>query len=263
MVYVRRMHQPPYEQVQDAYFTFLQFVRRFKESNFVHFVVFISLIFFGAMIPGPFYVPYILNTLHFASWQWVVIDSAGQLSLALASFFWCRFSAHYGNKATLKYSGYFLSLSPFFWLLSTNFYGLVLVNAVCNIAWAGFGLATSNYILEAAIPAKRARCAAYFSVFVGFGSFFGSMIGWALKDLLSHGDNSITLSLASWSFCPISAFIYLLLISGIFRLAVCAVFLPTFQELSNVQPFSLKQYLAQTVLPMARFVDVSETNEEE
>jgi MFS family permease len=234
-MYLRKMYEPEYEHAPDARFTFWQFIRRTRESNFVKFVLYVSLVYFGALIAGPYFLPYTVYTLHWEQWQWVMLESAGAVSSILTLMFWGSFSHRFGNKKTLKYTGAIISIIPLLWLPSTNFYYLVAINTVSGFSWAGFNLCTFNYILEAVSPPKRARCVAYFNLLVGIGSFCGSMLGAGLIKVLP-----LTVSIGSWTYTAATPFIYVLVLSSTTRLLMNLFLGSAFNELRQVEPFELK-----------------------
>jgi MFS family permease len=205
----------------------------------VKFSIFVSLFYFGAYISAPFFVPYAVDVLHFQQWQWVVMDSCQTLAAVLSFIFWGRFSTRFGNKKTLAYTSILISTIPLLWLCSDNFIFLTIVQTLAGGIWSGFGLAVTNYIMEAVTPAKRARCFAYCSIFSGVGMFGGSMAG----TLLMHLPKNI--SIAGLQVKVSSAFLYLLLISGIIRLISGVFFLPIVRELREVQSFSLSEWAFQ------------------
>jgi len=247
-VVIRKMYEPHYEHTPDATFTFWQFIRRARESNFVRFVLFVSLLHFGALISGPFFLPYAIYTLKFEQWQWIVLESFGAIASIMTLLFWGSFSHRFGNRKTLKYTAIIISLIPIWWLVSTNFYYLLAVNTVSGLAWAGFNLSAFNYLLEAVSPPKRARCVAYFNCMVGIGIFSGSMLGGFLYETLPT-----TLSLFGWVLTVSSPFIYLLILSAFGRLLISLLFIGAFSELRKVEHFSLKDlvfYIAEMRLPV-------------
>src|SRR5436190_2095388 len=105
------------------------------------------------------------------------MDSCQTLAAVLSFIFWGRFSTRFGNKKTLAYTSISISTIPLLWLCSDNFVFLTAVQMLAGAIWSGFGLAVTNYIMEAVTPAKRARCFAYCSIFSGVGMFGGSMAG--------------------------------------------------------------------------------------
>ena len=236
LLQVRRVQDPPYVVPPDSVFTFVQFLRRARESNFVHFVLYSALIYFGTMLAGPYFLPYWTYDLGYASWQWVVMSSVTTFSSIVTLFFWERFSDRFGNKKTLAYTGFSISVIPLLWMVSANFYYLAAVNLLSGMAWAGFGLSQWNYILEAVTPPKRARCVAYFNIVCGVGIFAGALLGGWIEKFLPAVEVTPGHT---------TRFFYLLLLSGLCRLLAAAVFVPTFRELREVQPFSLPHWFFQ------------------
>lgn len=247
-LFIQKMHEPEFVHSPDDSFTFWQFIRRARESNFVRFVLFVSLLHFGTLIAGPYFLPYAIYTLKFEQWQWVLLESFGAVASILTLLFWGSFSHRFGNRKALKYTSVVISVIPILWLLSVNFYFLLAVNIISGLAWAGFNLCTFNYILEAVSPAKRARCVAYFNCMVGIGIFAGSMLGGVLYEkiptALVIADNVITVT---------SPFVYLLVLSAIARITMSALFVGAFNELRKVEPFSIKDlvfYIAEMRVPV-------------
>jgi MFS family permease len=190
----------------------------------------------------PFFIPYALHILHQKNWQWVLIESVAVLSVGLTLVFWGRFSTRFGNKATMQYTSYWIVGIPLYWMISGNYYYLLVISAVSGATWAGFSLSSQNYILEAVSPPKRARCMAYFSILAGTSAFLGCMLGGWLNTILPE-----------WSEEFPSCFYYLLIVSACFRFLSLAWLLPTFRELRDVQKFSLTNwfyYVAQTRFPV-------------
>jgi MFS family permease len=234
-IFIQKMYEPKYEHSPEDTFTFWQFIRRARESNFVRFVLFVSLIHFGAHIAGPYFLPYAVYTLKWEQWQWVLLESVGAVASIATMLFWGSFSQRFGNKKTLQYTAFVVALIPMFWVVSTNFYYLVLVNVCSGVSWAGFNLAAFNYILEAVSPNKRARCVAYFNLLVGAGIFGGAMLGGWLNEVLPP-----TLTTGSWSLSVGSPFVYLLVLSAFVRMSMGLLLVGSFRELREVEPFALK-----------------------
>jgi MFS family permease len=231
---IKRMNDPPYEVPPDSVFTFWQFIRRVRESNFVHFVLFTALITFGTYLAGPYFLPYWKYDLKYTSWQWVAMSSAGTLASIWTLIFWGRFSHRFGNKKSLGYTSLCISFIPVAWMVSANFYYLVAVNFFSGMVWAGFTLSSWNYILEAVTPPKRARCVAYFNLFVGAAAFLGSLAGGWIAPHLPAFEVAPGVGSRFWN---------LLLLSATVRFLVWLLFLPTFRELREVERFSLREHI--------------------
>ncbi len=245
-VQIASMKDPPYNPKPDQYFTFVQFIRRARESNFVKFVVFIALTHFSAQVAGPFFLPYWKYELNYSTSQWVVMSGAATLASILMLPLWGRFSDRFGNKCTLFLTGMAISAIPLGWIFTANPYVLVAVNLFSGVVWSGFNLSSWNYILDAVTPHKRARCVAYFNIVCGLGMFGGSMAGgWLLQAM--QPDGWLFPFLPRYEIRPglASAFSYLLLASAVCRLLACVLLIPLFRELRSVQPLPVKRWVFQ------------------
>lgn len=239
---ITRMREPKYVPKPESVFSFWQFISRARESNFVKFVVFVSMLHGTANIAGPYFLPYCRYDLKLESWQWICINSSATLATIVSLMFWGRFADRFGTKRTLAYSSMLIAIQPLLWLVHDHFYYLILINTCAGVSWGGFNLATSNYIMEACSPPVRARCFAYFTTLLGLGVFVGSMVGSVLlKALPRH------LEIGGWSHDVGSTFSYLLVISAALRGLSALLFIPYFKELREVHHFSFKEWFFENV----------------
>ena len=220
--------EPHYQASSNTKFSFWQFIKRARESNFVKFVFFISVLHCGANISAPYFLLYWLDDLKYSSSQWIILASAGSISAIITLLVWGRFSDLFGNKKTMTYCAFLISITPFLWLVSDNMYYLITLQIIAMTFWTGLNLSSMNYIYEAASPPKRARCFAYFSVITGGGVLLGTQIGLFISTHIPK--NLFNLDFKS-SFC------WVLIASGLVRLLACCLFLPLFKELREVKPF--------------------------
>jgi MFS family permease len=239
---IAQMHEPEFVPKPESAFSYLQFISRARESNFVKFVLFASLFNGACNISGPYFLPYCKYGVKFAEWQWLVINSSATFATIISLLFWGKFTDRFGNKRTLKYSGVLVALQPLYWLVSDNFYYLVGINMFSGMFWAGFNLAAGNYILEACSAPVRARCVAYYTMTLGAFVFVGSMIGSALLKMISNYHFS-----GNWLDDIKHTFMYLLWISAATRLLSVLIFVPQFKELREVRHFSLHEWFFENV----------------
>jgi MFS family permease len=76
------------------------------------------------------------------------------------------------------------SILPVLWTLSPHPLWILAAYALGGCVWGGFNLSVFNFVYDAATPAKRARCLAYFNVINGCGVSLGAFTGgWLLSVL--------------------------------------------------------------------------------
>ena len=211
------LHNPEPDIAHEEKFSISDFVRRMDKTNYGHFVIYITLFKFAVNIASPFFAVYMLRDLQFTYLQFTAVTAAEMIASFATMGLWGKLIDGKGTKFVIYASGILTPLIPFFWLFSKNFYYLCVVEIFSGIAWAGFNLSSSNFIFDAVKPENRVRCIAYFKFFEGIAVFAGALIG---GFLIGH--------IPAWIF--ISSIPIIFLISGIIRLIVSVVMLPTLKE---------------------------------
>ncbi len=216
-IFKAMMHNPEPDLAHAEKFSIIDFVKRMEKTNYGHFVIYITLFKFATYLAAPFFAVFMLRELKFTYLQFTIIIVSELLASFIAMGLWGKIIDEKGTKFVLYISGILTPLIPFLWLFSNNFYFLILVEVFSGLSWAGFNLSTSNFIFDAVKPENRVRCIAYYKFFEGFAIVIGSALGGFLIDVLPK-----------WVF--VSSILFVFLISGILRLIISVVLLPTLKE---------------------------------
>ena len=216
-IFKNMMYNPEPDLAHEEKFSLIDFVKRMDKTNYGHFVIYLSLFKLAVNIASPFFAVYMLRDLNFTYIQFTLVIAAEMIASFISMGVWGKLIDNKGTKFVLYISGILTPLIPMFWLFSRNFYYLCIVEIFSGIAWAGFNLSSSNFIFDAVQPENRVRCIAYFKFFEGLAVFAGALLG---GFLINH--------IPAWIF--ISSIPFVFLISGILRLIVSVVFIPTLKE---------------------------------
>ena len=219
--FLKKMHDPAMDFSKDGYFSFLEFYKRLKQSNFAKFTLYVSLITFTINLAGPFFSVYVLKDLGFnylIYTVWVVIASIASL---ITMTYWGKRADSLGNIKILRATSIIVPLIPALYLFSKQVYWLMFIQIISGIAWAGFNLSAGNFIYDSSIPEKRARCIAYFNVSNGFAFFAGALSGGFIIRYLPLIFGSKLLSL--------------FLLSGILRGLVAIIMIPMIKEVRKIK----------------------------
>ena len=208
--FISRMDEPPHKKDPASDFTFLMFLRRFRESNFLKFVVFSGCLTFATYLAAPFFAVFMLRDLQLSYLTYMALQVGSSLAALVALPLWGRHADLVGNVRVLRLSSFLASLIPMFWLLSQNSAYLLLVNLFAGFSWSGVALSAGNFIYDAVMPQKRVRCIAYFNVINGLALFLGSSLGGFLASRLPPLFGHRLLGLFALS-CSCRLFFYLLL----------------------------------------------------
>lgn len=175
--YLGRLYEQPLEFRQQDQFTFIQFLRRIRQSNFARFSLFVATMSFSVNLAAPFFAMFMLRELGFNYILYSALTLSATLTLNLMFGRWGRLADHTGNLKVIKLTAPLLGTVPLLWLINRNPFFLFFAQVYSGFLWAGFNLCSSNFIYDAVTPEKRTRCIAYFNVLNGVALCVGSLLG--------------------------------------------------------------------------------------
>lgn len=197
--YLGLMYEPPWEVKKENHFSIIQFVSRYKESNFAKFVFFIALMNFSVNLAAPFFSVLMLRDLRFSYLQYAVINITATLAVYLFMRRWGVHADKIGNLKIIKWISPLIGVIPLLWIVNRSPVFLFLAQLLSGFLWAGFNLCSSNFIYDAVSPAKWTRCISYFNVLNGLALSAGALLGGLIVSRLPNlfGYQILTLFLVS------------------------------------------------------------------
>jgi len=207
----------------------LRISRGLLSTNIGMFIIFCALINFTATVAGPFFSPYMLRDLHFSYIVYTVMNSAAGLATIGFMTWWGKRMDRAGSIKVLKITSFFVPFVPLGWVISHNFWWLIVVQVFSGFAWAGFQLSSSVFIFDAAPQQNRTRYIALYNTLIFLGVSVGSLTGGIVAPLLPPFMGSYFLSI--------------FIVSGVARLAVVLFFLPRIKEVREVPPVGARELL--------------------
>ena len=220
--YLTKQYEPKFKYKHEYYFGFSNFVRKIKDNNFGRFTIYVTSMDLMVNLASPFFAVYMLLELNFSYLVIAIITLSASITTVLFMPLWGNFSDKYGNLRSLRICGLLIPAIPVLWLVSPNPVYLIIVQGISGIFWAGFNLASINFIYDAVSKQRRGICFAYFGVLDGICIFVGATLGGLFATYVNVGF--------------MSTLLLLFLISGVMRLAVSAVMLPKLREVREVKP---------------------------
>lgn len=175
--FLRKMHEPPFVQTKESFFTLLNFLSRIKESNFAKFVLFVSAMSFSVNLASPFFAVLMLKDLHFNYILYSFITVTATLTVFLVIKRWGELADRIGNLSIIKFTAPLIGIIPLLWIISRRPAYLIFAQVFSGFVWAGFNLCTTNFIYDAVTPEKRTRCISYFNVLNGLALCLGALLG--------------------------------------------------------------------------------------
>ncbi|MFH1521725.1 MAG: MFS transporter [archaeon] len=222
-------------------FSFWQFLKMAPSTPFGRFTLFRGILSIGVGISGPFWAVYMLRDLGF-SYMWFMGITVSQIMFQLVFLpLLGKFSDRFGNVKLMRVCSWLIVMMPLLWMgsvfissdLGVKIYLLLAPSMVGGFAWAGYNLATNNYVYDAVRQRKRGFGVAYMNLIVGVGTFIGACIG----------------SMVAWiGISFMNTILFIFLISGIWRFFVAVFGVRYLKEVRHVKKFS-SHYLIKEFRP--------------
>jgi MFS family permease len=233
-----RMHDPK-GQVAALEVPFSRsWLERLRHSNVVRFSIFFAMTQFSVSIASPFFTVYMLRDLEFTYLAFTVNTATAICAQFLTLAQWGRISDVFGNRRILAATGILIPLMPILWVFSSNFWYLIVVQAVSGFAWAGFSLSASNFVYDLIAPNRRATYLAIHNVIASVGIFSGAVLGGYLGAVLPT-----EIELFGRHFSWLSPLTGVFVVSTVARAAVVIGLIPKVREVRPVRDISLGQLI--------------------
>src|SRR5680860_89256 len=128
-----------------------------RGSHFLHFSLFFACMQGAVAIASPFFTLYMLRDLGYGYGQFMAASATAVVMQILTLNTWGRISDLFGNRLVLAVTGWMIPVVPALWVVSTNFWYLLAVQAVGGLAWAGFSLSAGNFLYDLRPGARHGR----------------------------------------------------------------------------------------------------------
>jgi MFS family permease len=199
--------------------------RSLLSTGAIGFSVYVALMNAAVGIASPFFTVYMLRDLELSYFQFTVLVGTSVLCQFLMLTTWGRIADVYGNRLILMVTSISLPIVPSIWLLTDDFWALLLFQALSGLSWSGFTLSAGNLLYELVPQTRRAAYVAFHNVGTAAGVFAGAMLGALLATVLPprgvlFGESS-----------TLSNLLYLFVLSGIARAIVAALLARRVREL--------------------------------
>jgi MFS family permease len=250
--HLSRMTDPPVSHPLNPDLRFTHgWLQRLRTSNAVRFSAFFALVQFAVAVSSPFFTVFMLRDLHFTYLEFTINTAMAILVQFLTMAQWGRIGDIFGNRRILAVAGVVICILPSLWLVSSNFWYLLMIQAVSGFAWAGFSLAASNFVYDLIGPQHRATYLSVHNVLAGIGIFCGASLGGYLGSVIP-----VEIELFGTVYSWLSPLCGLFVVSSILRALVMLILLPKLREVRTVRPISYRQlvFRVMRVNPLAGVV---------
>jgi MFS family permease len=246
LYFLTKKYEPEYSFPANSQEEFLEIINKPVYKNFNFFVFFVGLMNFGVFISSPFFTPYLLVDLKFNYLLYSIIVGSAIFIKFNSMYLWGILADKYGTKTILSFTGYFMSIIPLLWIFSHQIWYLILIQIYSGFIWAGFEIATFNFVLDISNRTNRAKSIAYYNIVNGFSMFFGAICG------------ALVINFVHVSF---SKYYLVFALSFLLRYIDCLIFIPKIHEVRPVKNISNQELLLKifSYMPLSNmFIDLFE-----
>ena len=201
-----------------------------ENPNFLRFSLFFACMQAAVAVSGPFVVVYLLRDLHYSYVQLMCNTGASVLLQFLVLSRWGRLGDLFGNRIILRVTGFSIPVIPALWVLSPDFWYLLMVQMLSGLIWSGFSLSASNYLFDLTPQAKRGGMMAFHNLLSSLAVFAGASLGGYLALTLPREATLGPLAM-HWG----SVYYGVFLCSALIRIVVATSFLPRLKEVRSVR----------------------------
>jgi MFS family permease len=232
--HLNAMHEPTTKTAALEIPDDLTWWRRIRQSHLLKFSLFYASMQFAVAVSGPYFTLYMLRDLQFSYLEFMILTVASVVIQFLTLNRWGRLSDLFGNRLILMTTVCIIMFIPSLWLVSTNYFWILAVQALSGLGWAGFTLSASAFVFDLTPAEHRATLVAAHNVLAAIAIFLGASSGAVIAayipDTIELGD----LSISVWT--PLYGLFFT---SFILRLLVAAAFLPVLKEVRRVRRMSM------------------------
>ena len=243
LFFLRRIPDVPFRDGHYKWSTVKEFRNELHNNkNFRRFVFYIAAFNLAVYIASPFFVVSMLQDFKIGYEMYAIITAVSIVATVVSQPYWGRLADRFGDRAVLAATSVLATLVPLLWLFVKEPIGMAAVLIFSSFGWAGFDLATFNYLLGS--TSHKPSYIANYSMLTGMAIFAGPLIGGALAE-------------AGFSLMMFSGLSVLFLVSFIFRAIFSALLVPGLKEVRiarHAPPVPILLWKSMTVYPVRFFM---------
>ena len=147
------------------------------DPNFAIFALYNGFWNFSLNIAGPFFNIYLVQDLHATAAMVGVTTLVASLTGLPAQRWFGQLNDRWGPRRVQLVTGFLIPSLPLAWIFTTSAWHTIPIQVASGVLWAGFNLASFNFLLSLAPAEQRARYSALNQVAIALSSAVGAALG--------------------------------------------------------------------------------------
>ncbi|HEX4924811.1 MAG TPA: MFS transporter [Bdellovibrionales bacterium] len=207
---------------------FWKFARQIFKRNQGILILYMSSINFAVFLSAAYFAPYLLRSLEFSYTTYTLVISGVALTKFMTSPFWGEVCDLLGSRRVLRWTGFLIPFSTVPWIFTGDPIALFMSQCFSGFLWAGYELATFNFLLDATQPSERARITSYSNMFNSTAALLGAITG----VILVHNGPEIY-----------HQYGFIFAVTSFVRMAALMIFTPKLKEVRVISPVRTRDVL--------------------
>jgi MFS family permease len=151
-----------------------------SDRNFVVFCAYAAIWTFSLNIAGPFFSVYLVQDLKATAAVVGVAAIVSKLAGIPAQNFFGGLADKWGARKLMMVTGMIIPVLPLLWLFTSNPWHVYPINILGGAIWAGYNIASFNFLLNISPVEQRARYSAMYQIAVAGSTALGAALGGAI-----------------------------------------------------------------------------------
>jgi MFS family permease len=192
-----------------------QVLTRFRQGKGNGILFYLLSVQAAVWLSGPYFTPYMLKKLHLSYGEFALLTAAAVSAKVLSLPFFGRYAQRAGTRRLLWIGG--LGIVPLsgLWLVSNDFWYLMVLQITGGVAWAAYELAMFLLFFETIDAKERTGVLTIYNVGNALATVGGSLVGWTMLKLLGETQSAYLALFVASSFCRIGALVLLARVTGV------------------------------------------------
>lgn len=154
--------------------------KRFRRGAEAQRLLYLSLVQGAAYFASPYYAPFMLRVLKLSYSEYVVLISTAYVAKVVSLTLWGRVAARFGVKNLLWIGGLGIVPCAGAWVMSSQFWFLMIVQVMAGTAWAAYELAVFLVYFNSIRTEERTSMLTVFNLSTTAAMVAGSLLGAAV-----------------------------------------------------------------------------------
>lgn len=130
LYFLTKMHELPFKIKEETYFSFLDFIKRLRESNFAKFTLFVASFSFCISLASPFFSVFMLRDLGFNYITYTLIIATATIAQILFIDRWGKEADRVGNIKVLRATSIMTIIPPSLWIINHSPVYLIIIQLI-------------------------------------------------------------------------------------------------------------------------------------